>query len=84
MPGNIRKNKINSYIVFIHYTQYQPRIIVASDASLYGIRACISPKMEDESLKPIAHASRTLLPAEKLLSDREGSTENYFCSYQIP
>ena len=40
-------------------------IIVASDASSYGIRACILYKMPDGSHKPVAHASRTLLSAEK-------------------
>ena len=68
-------------------THYNPdlEIMVASDASSYSIGACILDKMEDGLLKPIAHASRKLLPAEKkLLSDREGNTRNYFCSYQIP
>ena len=46
-------------------TQYNPDldIIVASDTNLYGIGACILHKMPDGSNKPVAHMSRTLLPA---------------------
>ena len=49
-------------------THYKPdlKIIVANDASSYGIAACILYKMEDGSLKPIAHASRTLLLAGRI------------------
>ena len=63
-------------------THYNPdlEIILTSYASSYGTGTCILYKMEDRSLKPIAHASNTLLPAEKILSHREGSTGNYFCS----
>lgn len=52
---------------------YNPKrdIIVASDASAYGIGACILHKMDDGKVKPIAHASRSLLPAEKNYSQIE-------------
>ena len=43
----------------------QKEIIVASDASDYGIGAVILHKFEDGSKKPVVHASRTLLSAEK-------------------
>ena len=54
-------------------THYDPKleIIVASDASSYGVGSCILHKMPDETKKPIAHASRTLLPAEKPYSQIE-------------
>ena len=54
-------------------THYDPKleIIVASDASSYGVGSCILHKMPDGTKKPIAHASRTLLPAEKQYSQIE-------------
>ena len=57
----------------IFLTHYDPRleIIVASDASSYGVGACILHKMPDRTKKPIAYASRTLLPTEKHYSQIE-------------
>ena len=46
-------------------------IIVASDVSSYSIGAYILHKMPNGSHKPVAHASRTLLPAEKNYSQIE-------------
>ena len=48
-------------------TNYNPKneIIVASDTSSHGIGTCIMHKLKDNSIKPIAHASRTLLPTKK-------------------
>ena len=48
-------------------THYDPTldIIVASDASSYGIGAYILHKLPDGSRKAVAHASRSLLPAKK-------------------
>ena len=48
-------------------THYGPilDIIVVSDASSYGIGACILHKLLYGSRKAMAHASRVLLPAEK-------------------
>ena len=48
-------------------THYDPKleIIVASDANSYGVGACILHKLPDGTKKPIAHSSRTILPAEK-------------------
>ena len=54
-------------------THYDPTldIIVASYASPYGIGAYILYKLPDGSRKAVAHASRSLLPAEKQYSQIE-------------
>ena len=54
-------------------THYDPTldIIVASDASSYGIGACILHKLPEGSRKAVAHASRSLLPVEKQYSQIE-------------
>ena len=54
-------------------THYDPTldIIVASDASSYGIDACILHELPDGSRKTVAQASRSLLPAEKPYSQIE-------------
>ena len=54
----------------MHYNP-ESDIIVASDASFHGIGACMLHKMPDGSKKPIAHASRSLLPSEKHNSKME-------------
>lgn len=58
------KDILTSDLFLAHYNPKRD-IIVASDASAYGIGACILHKMDDGKVKPIAHASRSLLPAEK-------------------
>ena len=52
---------------------YNPdlEIIVARDASSYVVGLCTLHKMTDDTLKPIPHASRALLPAEKNYSQIE-------------
>ena len=54
-------------------THYDPNleINVPSDASSYGVGSCILHKMPEGTKKPIAHASRTLLLAEKHYSQIE-------------
>ena len=54
-------------------THYNPTldIIVASDVNSYGIGACYLYKLPDGSRKAVAHASTSLLPAEKQYSQIE-------------
>ena len=63
--------KVLTSDLFLTHFNTDLGIIVASDASSYGIGACILHIMPDGSHKPIAHASRTLLPAEKNYSQIE-------------
>ena len=58
----------------VRYTTTSPttkEIIVARDASLYGIGAWIMHKLNDSLIKPITYASMTLLPTEKNYSGIE-------------
>ena len=61
--------KIKSYLLSdLSLAHFDPKkeIVVASDASNYGIEAVILHKFEDRTTKPIVHVSRSLLPPEKI------------------
>lgn len=64
------KKCLLSDLALAHYDP-EKEIILATDASLYGVGAALLHKYEDGTTKPIAHASRTLLPAEKNYSQIE-------------
>ena len=64
------KETLTSELFLTHFNP-ELKTIVASDASSFGIGACILHQMPDGSKKPIAHASRALLPAEKNYSQIE-------------
>ena len=61
------------------YYDSKKELIVASDASDYGIGAMLLHKFEDGITKPIAYASRALLPAERNYSqiEKEGLAITY-------
>ena len=67
------KKALTSDLFLTHYDS-KLEIIVASDTSSYEVGTCILHKMPDGTKKPIAHASRTLLPAEKHYSHIEKET----------
>lgn len=59
------KKKIQMSDLFLTYYDPKKEIFIASDSRAYGIGACIMHKLEDDSIKQIAHTSRVLLPAEQ-------------------
>ena len=64
------KSMISSDLLLTHFNPALP-IVLAADASNYGVGAVISHVFPDGSEKAIAHASRSLSPAEKNYSQIE-------------
>ena len=58
------KSMLSSDLLLTHYDPSFP-IVVAADASNYGVGAVISHVLPDGTEKPVAHVSRTLNAAEK-------------------
>ena len=56
--------------LLVHFDPTKP-IVLACDASNYGLGAVLSHVMDDGQERPIAYASRTLNPAEKNYSQLE-------------
>ena len=63
----LAKDALQTDAVLVHYDSSKP-LILACDASQYGIGAVLSHKMENGQERPIAYVSRTLNPAEKRYS----------------
>ena len=62
------KNMLQSSALLVHYDSGKP-LILACDASPYGIGAVLSHEMGDGSERPIGYVSRTLSSAEKGYSE---------------
>lgn len=67
---NQLKRALSSELLLTHYNP-NLEIIVSSDASNKGIGACIQHRMTDNTIRPIAYASRSYQPAEKNYSQIE-------------
>ena len=67
------KGILTSDSVLAHYDPSKP-LLLACDASPYGVGAVLSHQLDDGSERPVAYASRSLGPAEKKYSqlDKEG------------
>ena len=64
------QNALQADALLVHYGPSKP-IILASDASQYGVGAILSHVMDNEQDRPIAYVSRTLSSAEKHYSQLE-------------
>ena len=64
------KSLLQEAPVLVHYDNTK-EIILACDASPYGVGAVISHRMDDGSERPIGYASSSLSPAEKKYSQLE-------------
>ena len=64
------KKQLTIEQVLVHYDPCKP-IVLAYDASPYGLGAVLSHQLEDGVEKPITFASRSLAPAEKGYSQLE-------------
>ena len=62
--SNKMKKCLSSDLALAHYDP-KKELIVASDASDYGIGVVLQHRFEDGATKPIVHASRAFLPAKR-------------------
>ena len=61
------KERLTKSSLLVHFSSTQP-LLLAADASPYGLGAVLSHTMADGSERPIAYASRSLTPTERRYS----------------
>ena len=64
------KEALQDDLLLVHYDESKP-LILACDASQYGLGAVLSHTMNDGTERPVAYAFRTLTAAEKRYSQLE-------------
>ena len=64
------KRALQDDSLLVHYNSTR-QLVLACDASPYGLGAVLSHIMDDGQERPVAYASRTLTPAEKNYSQLE-------------
>ena len=77
---NISKKLLTSSDVLVHYNP-QHKLVLACDASAYGVGAVLSYKFPDGSERPIGYASHLLSPAERNYSQLE--KEGLACIFSV-
>lgn len=84
MPRIIRTFQILQSKLLLTHFDPKHEIIIAADASQYGIGACILHRFPDNSVKAISHTARNLTETEKKYSqiEKEGLAFN-ICRHKI-
>ncbi|KAJ8333706.1 hypothetical protein SKAU_G00410250 [Synaphobranchus kaupii] len=62
------KDLLSSTALLVHYDSALP-LVIAADASPYGLGAVLSHRMPDNTDRPVCFASRSLAPAERELKN---------------
>ena len=76
------KQLLTSVKVLVHYDQ-RLDLVVAGDASAYGIGAVLSHKMPNGEERPVAFASRTLSLADRKYSQVEKEALACVCCQEV-
>ena len=79
----VAKDALQDDTLLVHYGSSK-QLVLAYDASPYGLGAVLSHVMNDSLEKPIAYASRMLTAAEKNYSQLERDTSYSVCSGKLP
>ena len=67
--GSINSKKLSWKLPYLAYPDYSKPFILETDASLKGLGAVLSQKGDDNEIRVITYASRSLRPSEKSMRD---------------